>query len=131
MFMRTLTIVFAFLALTMQPVSADDSSPSAPLTEEQQKTLTKSLEKALGDAQQAVEANPKSVNAYSQRGDAFFFLGRFKEAVDDYDQMVKQDDKLADSHWRRGIAWFYAGDFKVAAGQFERYHSFDQVDREN
>lgn len=68
---------------------------------------------------------------YSQRGDALFFLGRFKEAVADYDQMVTLNPQLDASHWRRGIAYFYAGRFTDAAGQFERYHSFDDIDREN
>ncbi len=45
--------------------------------------------------------------------------------------MVELNPDLDASHWRRGIAWFYAGEFKKAAGQFERYHSFDDVDREN
>ncbi|QDU81257.1 Lipoprotein NlpI precursor [Polystyrenella longa] len=67
----------------------------------------------------------------SQRGDAYFFLGRFKESASDYNAMSELNPSLEDSHWRRGIAWYYAGDFKNAAGQFERYHSFDNVDREN
>jgi len=102
-----------------------------PLTVEQQTALTKSFEKSLAEAKKLVEADSKSTNAYSQRGDAYFFLGKFDEAVADYDQMVTLDAKLDSSHWRRGIAFFYAGRFKDAAAQFESYHSFDQVDREN
>ncbi len=105
--------------------------PDASLTAEQSAELTKSLEKTLADAKQAIEANPKDLNAYSRRGDAYFFLGKFGDAVADYDRMVELDDTLANSHWRRGIALFYAGRYKDAATQFENYHSFDQVDREN
>lgn len=80
---------------------------------------------------QAIEKTPQSVDLYSKRGDVLFFLGQFPEAVNDYDKMVQLNPALDAEHWRRGIAWFYAGDYQKAAGQFERYHSFDNVDREN
>ncbi len=113
-------------------VLADEPKPlEPPLSVEQRTVLTKTFEKSLAEANKLVEADAKNTNAFSRRGDAYFFLGRFDEAVADYDQMVKLDEKLGDSHWRRGIAYFYAGRFKDAAAQFESYHSFDQVDREN
>ncbi len=49
----------------------------------------------------------------------------------DYEKMVELDPKTAPSHWRRGIAYFYAKKYKEAAHQFEIYHTFDNVDREN
>ena len=79
----------------------------------------------------AIEAAPQTVDLYSQRGDARFFLGEFAPAVADYDKMVSLDADLDSGHWRRGIAWFYAGEYEQAAAQFERYHSYDNVDREN
>lgn len=78
-----------------------------------------------------LQANPNSIEAYSRRGDAYFFLGEFDQAVSDYEKMVDLNPGLASSHWRRGIAYFYAGKFDEAAKQFELYHSFDDVDREN
>lgn len=79
----------------------------------------------------AIQAAPQSEDLYSQRGDAHFFLAEYAKAVADYDQMVKLNAGLDAGHWRRGIALFYAGESEQAAGQFERYHSFDNVDREN
>jgi lipoprotein NlpI len=78
-----------------------------------------------------LEKAPKSVDLYSQRGDAYFFRGKFAEAVVDYEKMVELKPDLETSHWRKGIAYFYAKRFKDAAKQFEVYHSFDNVDREN
>lgn len=78
-----------------------------------------------------IEAHPGTLRLYSQRGDLRFFLGDFPRAVADYSKMVELDPEVDTSHWRRGIAYFYAGDFKAAGEQFERYHSYDQVDREN
>lgn len=79
----------------------------------------------------AIKASPSSEDLYSQRGDVRFFLAEFTTAVADYDRMVELNAELDTGHWRRGIALFYAGEFEKAAGQFERYHSFDNVDREN
>src|SRR5262249_46943154 len=78
-----------------------------------------------------IEKAPKSVDFYSQRGDAYFFRGKFAEAVADYARMVELKPDLETSHWRKGIACFYAKRFRDAAKQFEIYHSFDNVDREN
>ena len=79
----------------------------------------------------AIKASPSSEDLYSQRGDAQFFLAEYAKSVADYDRMVELNAELDAGHWRRGIALFYAGEFEKAAGQFERYHSFDNVDREN
>src|SRR6266478_2754974 len=78
-----------------------------------------------------IENARNSVDLYSQRGDAFFFRGKFAEAVADYEKMVELKPDLDTSHWRKGIAYFYAKRYKDAAKQFEIYHSFDNVDREN
>ena len=114
-------------------VAQDSVSPpdAGPLTEVRVDELTKSLQKSLDESSEIVQKNPTSLKGYSQRGDALFFLGRFKEAVKDYDKMIELDETEKASHWRRGIALFYAGRYKDAAAQFESYHSFDQIDREN
>lgn len=76
-------------------------------------------------------ANPQDVEALSERGDVRFFLGDPEAAAADYTRMVEINPALDASHWRRGIAWFYSGRYDEAAKQFERYHTFDNVDREN
>lgn len=78
-----------------------------------------------------IDEMPEDVRLYSQRGDVRFFLGNFPGAVEDYSRMVELDRRQDASHWRRGIALFYAGRHAEAAAQFERYHAFDDVDREN
>ncbi len=102
-----------------------------PLSAERLAKLEAGWQQTIKDATVAIEADPKSLNAYSRRGDAYFFAGKFPAAVADYTAMVKLDPQVDASHWRRGIAYFYAGQYADAAGQFERYHSFDDVDREN
>ena len=73
----------------------------------------------------------ESSKDHGARGDAQFKLGDFGKAAAEYDDMVFLDPKLDKGHWRRGIAWFYAREYDKAARQFEIYHSFDNVDREN
>jgi lipoprotein NlpI len=102
-----------------------------PLSPAQQKAIAVEAAEALRTATELIEQDPKRVNAYSRRADARFMRGEFQEAVADYEKMVELDPSLEAGHWRRGIAYFYAGLYPKAAHQFEIYHSFDNVDREN
>jgi lipoprotein NlpI len=75
--------------------------------------------------------NPTEVASYSSRGDARLFLGDFLGARMDYEKMINLNPKFQVSHWRLGIAYFYLSDFNKAARQFEIYHQYDNIDREN
>lgn len=126
--MRIIWAILIVASLVPQVASADEKHP---LSESVRKTMHARLEKEVSDATQRIDADPGNIGSFSRRADALFFLGRFAEAVSDYDAMVKLQPELETSHWRRGIARFYAGDYAKAAHQFEIYHSFDDVDREN
>ena len=78
-----------------------------------------------------IREEPDDVSFYSRRGDARFFLGKFSDSRHDYEKMIQLNSQLNISHWRLGIAYFYLSDFSKAAHQFEIYHKYDQVDREN
>ena len=78
-----------------------------------------------------VQEKPNDVSSYSKRGDARLFLGNFLGACSDYEKMVQLKPELEISHWRLGIAYFYLSDFTKAARQFEIYHRYDNIDREN
>jgi lipoprotein NlpI len=122
-----LAILFCLLAVRVE--AADPKGH--PLPEAERKELKESLEKRVTSLTADIEKMPKSVALYSKRGDALFFLAKFKEAVADYEKMVELDAAEDSSHWRRGIARFYAEEYKKAAHQFEIYNSIDDVDREN
>ncbi|MCA9065880.1 MAG: hypothetical protein KDA96_22585, partial [Planctomycetaceae bacterium] len=89
------------------------------------------LRKELATLPDEPSSELKSVSACSRRGDARFFLRDYQGAVDDYKRMVELDESLDASHWRLGIALFMANQPDDAAAQFDRYHAFDNVDREN
>ena len=120
-------LLLAFRATADEPKSED----APPLSQQQTAELDQALQKSLEESIALVREKPELITGYSRRGDAYFFLGRFKEAVADYDKMVELDESVSATHWRRGIALFYAEHYEDAAAQFERYHSFDQIDREN
>jgi lipoprotein NlpI len=102
-----------------------------PIAVEKLATMQASWKKTIDATTDAIEKSPDDKNLYSRRGDAYFFAGQFAKALDDYSEMVRISPEEDASHWRRGIAYFYAGKYDDAAAQFERYHSFDNVDREN
>ncbi|WP_291169752.1 hypothetical protein [Gimesia sp.] len=89
------------------------------------------LKQLIAQLSEQIQQTPGESALYSRRGDAFFFKGDFKAAVADYNKMIELNPAISASHWRRGIACFYAKQYQEAAKQFEIYHSFDNVDREN
>ena len=109
------------------PLSAEDH----PLSKEQRQKMRREWDETIEHSTKLMEESAKKVELYSRRGDAYFFRGDFDKAVADYEKMVELDPKIETRHWRRGIAYFYAGQYKKAAHQFEIYHAFDDVDREN
>ncbi|MES2791781.1 MAG: hypothetical protein V4719_19330 [Planctomycetota bacterium] len=111
------------------PAHAEDLA--ATWTQKDQDELLATQTERIKNLTVRIAATPKSTDLYSKRGDAYFFLGDFDKSLADYEQMVQLDESQAPGHWRRGIADFYAGKFKAASDQFELYHSFDDVDREN
>ena len=113
------------------PESGQGAKPAESNIDELNNALTTALETQLKHLPAIKSDDPESVNAYSTRGDLQMFLGRFAEAEADYQKMVTLKPELDVSHWRLGIAKYFAGHPEQAAGQFDRYHSFDNVDREN
>lgn len=118
-------------ALAVLLASAGTVAEDSPLSEEQQSKHVARWKETIDAMTKRIAMDSKSVEAYSRRGDARFFLGQFDGAVQDYEEMVRLDPEQDASHWRLGIAYYYAGKAEAAAAQFGKYHAFDQVDREN
>lgn len=79
----------------------------------------------------ALPAKLSSVEVCSRRGDLLFFTAQFDKAVQSYEAMVQLNPQLDESHWRLGIAYFFNDQPEKAFRQFDKYHAFDDVDREN
>ena len=128
--------ILVCLAVSGALVVADDTSVATPreghpLSQAEQGTLRRDFEITLKSLPTPDRLADDAVRVHSRRGDALFFLGRFPEAVEQYKAMVQLDPAQDASHWRLGIALFFADQPKQAVAQFEKYHSFDDVDREN
>lgn len=128
---RRILLLGLILGLATQLSFSVTAAEDHPLPDKKRKELTAKLQATIAKTTKQIEADPNQVSLYSQRGDARFFAGDFPGAVADYEKMVELNPQLASSHWRRGIAYFYAKQYKKAANQFEIYHTFDDVDREN
>ncbi|WP_298860627.1 tetratricopeptide repeat protein [uncultured Gimesia sp.] len=126
-------VLLGWLILTtsLGEVTQAEEPTSKAASAQEQALLKGKLEKQIAELTAQVKQNPDEISLYSRRGDANFFLGNFEAAVADYDKMLKLKPSIKASHWRRGIACYYARQYSEAAKQFESYHSFDNIDREN
>ena len=125
--MRSTLITVLWLGTSGTVNGANES----PLTGEERNAIRAEHQKAIKAADDVIQQMPEQIRAYSSRADARFFLAEFDGALADYEKMIELNSDTEPSHWRRGIAAFYVKDFKTAAKQFELYHTFDDVDREN
>ena len=108
------------------------SGAKVPLpTSEELSILEKKYSEIESTCTERILKNSVEISSFSTRGDARLFLGNFKGARSDYEKMIELNPHLEVSHWRLGITYFYLSEFKLAARQFEIYHQFDAVDREN
>lgn len=114
------TLAFAFAASAAEPAPASEHVALLASYASEEAALTAGLAKS-----------PDDLRLLSGRGDRRLFLGRFAEAVADYEKMIALDPAQDAPHWRLGIAYHFAGDFAKSARQFQKYHAYDDRDREN
>lgn len=125
---RSVTHVYGFTDEAIEPAGLlKQELIIEKLNSELIETLTRQLE-SMG----AIDPGASdAVGLYSARGDVLMFLGDFRKAESDYQAMIKLKPEIGASHWRLGIAMFFAKHPEQAAEQFDKYNSFDNVDREN
>lgn len=134
--LKLLFLLVAVFSCCSGPIHGDESNvpetgAARPLTKSEVAAIEAQYKNVLMSVARPMPGESGATNAHSVRGDALFFLGRFKDAVEEYELMVTLDPELDSSHWRLGIAYFYADQPAQAVAQFEKYRSFDDVDREN
>lgn len=117
--------------LTLSSLLYADEIVVHPLGDSERQSIAEELAGQLEALPVAKDEDPDAIQRNSRRADVLFFMGRYAEAVEAYRAMVRLDPELDASHWRLGIALFFADQPEAAAAQFDRYHSFDDVDREN
>ena len=123
------TVTTAQDTATPPAAEASDATKIQLLNQQLEKQFLAELETLPAPAADAPAAT--AVDQHSRRGDLQMYLARFADAESSYRRMVELDPSLDASHWRLGIACFFAAHPQAGADQFEKYHSFDSVDREN
>jgi lipoprotein NlpI len=120
--LQLLSFLFATAALAAEPMPPEVRAK-----------LMAGFESSVKEADALIAApEGRSMNrALSLRGDSYLFLGKFKESVADFERMIALDASQDAPHWRLGIAYYFAGDYAKSAKQFEKYHAYDNRDREN
>ena len=121
-----LRVLLTALVLTHTTFAAD-----GPIPPERRADMIAAFGKARTEADEAIAKEPSSTEWLTRRGDARLFLGDAKGAVADFEKEIAVDASHDAPHWRLGIAYLFAGDFAKSAKQFEKYHAFDDRDREN
>jgi lipoprotein NlpI len=125
-FLKSSSLLF-FSSLLLALILSGESKPDHSIVA----LLSKRFQEQEKKASLAIKENPQLVRGWSGRGDMRLFLGNFEGARSDYEKMIQLDPSLEVSHWRLGIAYFYLKEYDKAARQFEIYHNYDAIDREN
>jgi lipoprotein NlpI len=125
-FLKSSSLLF-FSSLLLALILSGESKPDHSIVA----LLSKRFKEQEKKASLAIKENPQLVRGWSGRGDMRLFLGNFEGARSDYEKMIQLDPSLEVSHWRLGIAYFYLKEYDKAARQFEIYHNYDAIDREN
>jgi serine/threonine protein kinase len=85
-----------------------------------QRWLVKEPEEALAKFQQAIDLQPKNVQAWQGRGDALYYLERFPEALAAYDEALQLDPQDAATWKSRGDALYRLERFPAALVSYEK-----------
>lgn len=115
---------FAFIA-------AIGDKPASALSADDRAALVRELDEGIGRLTRQLKTSPDSPDLFRERGTLLLERGDFPRAVADFDALIRLAPDADASCWQRGIALYFAGRYADGAAQFDRYHSFDQVDREN
>lgn len=73
---------------------------------------------AIADYNEAIRLDPKYVDAYRLRGDAWYKKGDLDAALKDYSEAIRLDPTFALAYNNRGVAWKGKGDLDKAIGDY-------------
>ncbi len=63
------------------------------------------LDKAIADFTKAIAIDPKSGDAFMNRGNVWYAKKEFDKAITDFDEAIRIDPRLAFAYFGRGTAW--------------------------
>jgi tetratricopeptide (TPR) repeat protein len=90
---------------------------------------TENLDKAIADLDEAVRLNPKNVEFYDYRADAWQFKGDLDRAIANYDQANRVDPQYAAAYFSRGRIYQQKGDIARAKADYAAALAVPNKDR--
>ena len=135
---KLIFLLFSVLTITTSSCSRQALSFDRPnlnsnhqVSASQQAEATYLIEQALkkdrqGDMEsvarlldQAIELDPNSDRAYSNRGTIYLNLKQYQRAIDDFDKALQINPKKYEAHINRGDAWYNLGEYTRAIENYK------------
>jgi tetratricopeptide (TPR) repeat protein len=82
---------------------------------------------AIADYTELLALNPRSIDAYFQRGITYAELGDLDRALADYDRIIELDIHHVKAYIQRSWIYFRQGEYRRAVQECELVKSIDQV----
>ena len=88
--------------------------------------------KAIENYDEIIPTKPNQTDAYNDRGNAWFKLGRHEEVIKDYSEVIRIRPNNTKTYYVRGISWLNLGEKEKALDDFKRVlaHANEQDDDE-
>jgi len=83
---------------------------------------------ALECYNKSIQINPKDADAWIQRGNALYKLGRLDEAIESYTKAIEIDPESDNAYNQKGIALGSRGEYSLAIGDFKKAISIERND---
>jgi tetratricopeptide (TPR) repeat protein len=71
---------------------------------------------------------PKDANAYNNRGNSKYNLGRYQEAIEDYNEAIRLDPKHEYAYNSRGYCYFKLGYWQKAIEDYDKQIGLNGAD---
>ena len=78
------------------------------------------FDEAIAAYTRAIELDPESVTAYSNRGEAYYSTGEYEEAIADYTKAIERAPEFWLAYYHRGLAYESKGEYEKAASDYEK-----------
>lgn len=77
-------------------------------------------EQAIQDYDKVIERDPNFDNAYNNRGNAYYYLGKYKRAIQDFDEAIECESDFAEAYGNRGAAHYYLKNYEQALADLNK-----------
>ncbi|MGK7898032.1 MAG: tetratricopeptide repeat protein, partial [Xenococcus sp. (in: cyanobacteria)] len=108
------------LCNTIQPNFLKKKQQAKPKPIEQNKE-----QEVIATFSRVIELQPKSIDAYLRRSQAYYILEEYQKALDDLGEAIKLEPERSDSYWRRGIIHHKLEEYQKAIADYNQAITID------